>query len=327
MTRPLAGVVLVLALAPPLAAAEVERGTTQFACPTDATAGVPERYRLPACSFDFTLAPRLTLRHSGVNVFDLTFPSPVTSGVPANDTVYGEFFVPAEKGKFPAVIVLDIMDGAGVVSRGQAMWLAQNGVAALVVHMPYYGPRRQPGSKLRLMSTDLSRTVEGVRQLVLDCRCATAWLASRPEVDADKLGLVGTSLGSLMGANVAAAEPRLKTVCLLLTGGDLYDAYASHPLAKPYLTVLGAIGGTSAIKKAIAPVDPITYGPALKSKNLLIVAASRDDVVPPRAAEALWAASGKQKIVWLDATHVGAALFVFPMMKEVVNHLKGSGNP
>jgi dienelactone hydrolase len=303
----------------------VEKGTVRVECPADATVGVPERYRLPACSFDFTLSPRVKLRHSGVDTFDLTFPSPVKSGVGRNDTVHAEFFVPAERnGKVPAVIVLDIMDGAGVVSRGQALWLAQSGVAALVVHMPYYGPRREPGSKMRLVSTDLARTVEGVRQLVLDCRCATAWLASRPEVDADKLGLVGTSLGSLMGANVAAAEPRLKSVCLLLTGGGLYDAYAEHPLAKPYLTVLGAVGGTKAIKNAIAPVDPITHGPALKAKSLLIVAASRDEVVPPRAAQALWEASGKQKLVWLDATHVGSAVFVFPMMKEVVSHLKGS---
>lgn len=323
MTRLFAAAVLSFALASPAAAAE--KGTVRVECPADATAGVPERYRLPACSFEYAFAPRMRLRHSGVDVFDLTFPSPVKSGVERNDTVHAEFFVPAERvGKVPAVIVLDIMDGAGVVSRGQAMWLAQSGVAALVVHMPYYGPRRTPGSKVRLVSTDLARTVEGVRQLVLDCRCATAWLASRPEVDADRLGLVGTSLGSLMGANVAAAEPRLKSVCLLLTGGGLFDAYTDHPLAKPYLSVFSAVGGTKAIKGAIAPVDPITHAPALKGKSLLIVAASRDEVVPPKAAEALWAASGKQKLVWLDATHVGSAVFVFPMMKAVVSHLKGS---
>jgi cephalosporin-C deacetylase-like acetyl esterase len=143
-------------------------------------------------------------------------------------------------------------------------------------------------------------------------------------VDADRLGLVGTSLGSLIGGNVAAAEPRLKNVCLLLTGGGLVDAYANHTLAGPYLTALGAIGGVSALKKTIAPVDPITHAAALKSRNLLIVAASRDEVVPPVAAEALWAACGRQRIVWVDATHVGAALYLFPMMKEVIGHLKGS---
>ena len=40
------------------------------------------------------------------------------------------------------------------------------------------------------------------------------------------------------------------------------------------------------LKALIAPVDPITYGPQLKTKNLLMIAASRDDIVPPSAARA-----------------------------------------
>ena len=72
--------------------------------------------------------------------------------------------------------------------------------------MAHYGPRRPPGSTTRLLSTDISKTIDGVRQTVLDVRCAVAWLATRPEVDADNLGLVGTSLGSLVGAVVAQAE-------------------------------------------------------------------------------------------------------------------------
>src|SRR5207244_5155587 len=116
--------------------------------------------------------------------------------------------------KAPAVIVLDILDGAAVVARGEAVWLAQHGVASLFVHMAHYGPRRPPGSKVRLLSPNIEQTMAAIRQTVLDCRCATAWLANRPEIDANRLGLVGTSLGSLIGANVAAAEPRLKNVCL-----------------------------------------------------------------------------------------------------------------
>src|SRR5438045_1981690 len=83
--------------------------------------------------------------------------------------------------------------------------LAQNGAAALVVYMAHYGPRRPPGSKVRLLSANVERTLDGIRQTVLDCRCAAAWLAGRPEIDPDRLGLVGTSLGSLIGGVAAAA--------------------------------------------------------------------------------------------------------------------------
>src|SRR5690349_20821794 len=68
--------------------------TCRFEPADDEKNAVPERYRLPARTFDYNLTPRYQLKHSGVNVYDLTFPSPVKSGVPENDTVYAEYFVP-----------------------------------------------------------------------------------------------------------------------------------------------------------------------------------------------------------------------------------------
>ena len=55
------------------------------------------------------------------------------------------------------MIVLDIMQGNQLIARGEAMWLAQNGVAALVVVLPHYNQRRAPGSKVKLVSADLVR--------------------------------------------------------------------------------------------------------------------------------------------------------------------------
>jgi dienelactone hydrolase len=327
MTRELAAaVVAVAAVAAGGAAPAVppaETGRVRFEPGDDAKAGVPERYRLAARSFDFTLTPRFDLRHSGVEVSDLTFPSPVTSAVPENNTVHAEYFRPKGDGPFPACLVLDILDGRQLVSRGEAMWLAQNGVASLVVYMAHYGPRRPPGSKTRLLSPDVDATMAAVRQTVLDCRLAVAWLAARREVNPDRLGVLGTSLGSFLGALTAASEPRLGKVCLLLTGGGLVDAFYDHPKAKPFTDVIEFLGGgRDKLKALIAPADPITYADQLRAKKVLLVAASRDDVVPPAAAEALWAATGKQQIVWVDATHIGAALHIVPVMRAVIAHLK-----
>jgi hypothetical protein len=35
----------------------------------------------------------------------------------------------------------------------------------------------------------------------------------------------------------------------------------------------------------------------------------------------LWEATDKPPIVWVDATHVGAALYLLPMMRQVVKTL------
>ncbi|MDB5311754.1 MAG: Alpha/beta hydrolase family protein [Gemmataceae bacterium] len=307
-------------------AGEPVKASCRFDPADDDKCSVPDRYRLPARTFDYQLAPRFEMRHCGVTVYDLSFPSPVKSTVPENDTVRAEYFMPrgaAPASRVPGVLILDILDGAAVVSRGEAVWLAQNGVASLFVYMAHYGPRRPPGSRVRLVSPNVELSMAAVRQTVLDCRCAAAWLAARPEVDPDRLGVVGTSLGSLIGANVAAAEPRLKNVCLLLPAGGLVDAFYDHPKAKPYLPLVELMGGKDGLKKIIAPADPLTYAPQLRQKNLLLIAASRDDVLPPKAATALWEATGKQKILWFDSTHVGAAAFALPALKAVAEHVKG----
>jgi dienelactone hydrolase len=322
MTRLAVAAFVALVFVAPAFGADAERGTLKV--PADgAKSGIAERYRLPDYRGEYALSLRYNLRHSGVAVYDLTFPSPVTSSVPENNTVYAEFFVPSTPGKHPAAVVLDIMQGNQLIARGEAMWLAQNGVAALVVVLPHYNQRRAPGSRAKLVSTDLVRTLDGIRQGVLDCRCAAAWLAARPEVDADRLGMVGTSLGSFLTALTAANEPRIKNVCLLLGGGGLVDAYYDHPRAKPVTEWVDLVGGKNLVKKLIAPVDPITYAAQLKGKNLLMIAARNDEIVPPRAATQLWEATGKQRIIWLDAGHVTAAFYAMSVLCEVRDHVRG----
>lgn len=310
---------LLLLLAGPAAA---QPGTVRFES-DDAARNVPERFRLAPHEFSYTLTPKYDLPYSGVEVFTVTFPSPVVSPHPENNTVHAEYFRPKGKANLPAAVVLDILDGRQIVARGEAMWLAQNGIAALSVQMAYYGPRRPAGSRIRMLSPDIDHSVAAITQTVLDVRRATAWLAARPEVNANKLGIVGTSMGSLVAGVAAAAEPRLTFACLLLGGGGLVDAFYDHPKAVPFRQVNEFLGGSKArLKALIDPVDPLTYADRLKGKRLLLIAASRDDVVPPAAMKRLWEATGQPRLLWLDATHIGAGLYVFPAMAAVVEHVK-----
>jgi len=284
---------------------------------------VPELYRMDDRTFGYELKPKYSLPNAEVDVFSLTFPSAVKTASAANNTVYAEYYQPRKAGKHPAVIVLDILDGAQVVSRAEALWLAQHDIPALVVFMAYYGPRREPGSKERLLSTDIEKSVANVRQTVLDCRLATAWLESRPEVDALKLGVLGTSLGSFVGGVFGGVEPKIKSVNLLLGGGDLVESFSGHPIALAVLPILRLAGVTTPkLKKLIDPVDPITYAGQLKNKKLLLIAASNDDVVPPVATKKLWEATGKPEMIWVEATHVGSALYLFQMMRAVIKNVK-----
>ena len=216
-----------------------ETGTVHFS-PVGDQANIPERYRLAERTFDYQMKPLRDLPVSGVEIYQVTFPSPVTSPTPENNTVYAEYYRPEGQGPFPAVVVLDITGGDQNLSRFIARTLAQNKIAGLFVQMAYYGPRRPPGSKLRLLSTNIPQTMAAIRQTVLDCRCAAAWLASRPEVDAQRIGILGTSLGSFIATLTAEMEPRFSRVAILLGGGGLVDAFYDHPQAAPYRKHLGS---------------------------------------------------------------------------------------
>ena len=300
----------------------VEKGTVRFTPPADQSS-VPERYRLEARSFDYQMSPKMEMRAIDVVVDRLQFPSAVKTASVENNTVHAEYYRPSHiKGKVPGVVVLDITGGDQSLSRVLSTHLARNGVACLFVQMAYYGPRRPPNSKLRLLSTDLPHTMAAIRQTVLDLRLAAAWLASRPEIDAERIGILGTSLGSLVGSLTAEMEPRFRRCVVLLGGGGFVDAFWDDPRARTYRQAYELIGGTKEkVAKLVAPVDPITCAANLKECKLLILAAKRDEILPPSTAEALWKAAGQQKIVWYDCTHYGGALHIAEAMEHIIGHL------
>jgi dienelactone hydrolase len=284
---------------------------------------VPGEYCLKPHEFDYWLTRRRSLAGIKVDLYDLKFPSVVESETPQNNTVVCEYYRPEQGGPFPGVIVLDILGGDQTLGRSQASLFAQNGVAALFMQMAYYGPRRPPGSRLRLVSTDLEHSLKAVRQTVLDVRRAAAWLAARTEIDPDRLGICGTSLGSFMGSLAAEMEPRLKRVAIVLGGGGLVDAFYDHPRAYALRTLYEVMGGSKEkLQARLAIVDPLTRAENLKDRKVIMIGASRDDVVPPEATKRLWEALGRPRIVWYDATHTGAALFLMPALREVIQHFK-----
>jgi predicted esterase len=307
--------------------AKTETGSVKFA-PLGDQAKIPARYRLDAHHFEWTMTPKADWPVIGVEMLTVQFPSPVTTKVPENNTVHAEYYRPKSGGPHPAVIVLDITGGNQKLSRTIARHLAQNGIGGLFVQMAYYGPRRPPGSKVRLLSTDVDQTIEGVRQTVLDLRRATAFLESRPEVDPKQLGIMGTSLGSFVAALTGEMEPKLGKVCVLLGGGGFVDAYWHDARVTPFRLAYELTGGNrKKIEDWIAPVDPITHAELLRDRKVLIVGAKNDEIVPAKMAENLWRASGEQKIIWLDAGHFTAAVYLFSSLSSVVEHFGPTKTP
>ena len=314
-----------VAFSPSVAASPAGSGEVQFT-PTKDEADLPAMFRLPAHRFKYEQKPIETCSTT-MDITLVTFPSPVETPHPANNTVHCEYFRPLAPGRHRAVIVLHILGGDFELARLFFRYLAHNGVAALFLKMPYYGPRRDAQSSARMVSSDIHATVAGMRQAVLDIRQATAWLGSREEVDPDQLGVFGISLGGITGALAATAEPRLANVCLMLAGGDVGQvAWASRELA-PLRSRWQAEGRSKEEFFALLKtVDPVTYARSVPGRRILLINASHDELIPRACTESLWRAFGQPPIVWLEAGHYSAMAYLFNGLNRVARFFQPPTN-
>ncbi|GAB4141495.1 MAG: hypothetical protein Tsb009_11260 [Planctomycetaceae bacterium] len=292
---------------------------------TPAEKQVPKRFRHTQ-PHKFPYRTKFFRTSGPVRVFKVQFPSPVKTDVKVNNTVHGDYFQPAGRGPFPGVVVLHILGGEFSMSRMIANGLARKGIAALFIKLPYYGERRA-GTHKRLVSLEPSETRERFTQAVLDIRRAAAWLGDRPEVDANRLGLTGISLGGIMSALAGPQDPRFRKIAIYLGGGNLGEMVWKNPdrNAVAFRRNWLARGETrESFIRMVKPVDPLTYAQTLKTRDVLMVAAKHDVIVPPESTIALWkAADKKPRLVWLDAGHISAAQFLYGEMQRLTNFFAG----
>lgn len=273
---------------------------------------VAERFRLEAHTFPFQQVWIPTVSKS-IEISEVTFPSPVETPHTNNNTVHAEYFRPVEvDDPIPGVIVLHILGGDFDLARLVARQLAHNGVAALFIKLPYYGPRNQPGVDIQMIDDDPHQTVAGFTQAVLDIRRGGAWLAAQDEIDPDQLGITGISLGGITTSLAATAEPRFVKICPILAGGDVARIGSESPEAAVIRERFIAEGGTEeGLIDILRPIDPCSYGENVHGRKILMLNASNDEVVPPACTESLWKSFGEPEIVWYDSGHYTFAKYFF----------------
>ena len=318
MTRTLAtALILLLAVRSETRAADaVRRGEIVFT-PARNESQLPRQFRLSGHKFSFQQQAIETVSNQ-IEISAVTFPSPVTTKHRNNNTVHCEYFRPKTKGAYPGVIVLHILGGDFNLSRLFARTMAHHEICALFVKMPYYGPRRQPGSSARMVSLDPDETVRGMTQAVLDIRRAAAWLGQQEEVDENCLGVFGISLGGITGALSAAAEPRLRNIVVALAGGDISRVGWNSPYAAVFRKKwLDGGGSLKSLTARLQPIDPTTYAKNVRGRRILMINARYDEIIPNDCSLALWRSLGQPEIAWLDSGHISSARYMFDILARV----------
>jgi len=150
--------------------------------------------------------PKLEARVKGSYAQFLRFTSPVKTPYAENNLVNARWF-PAHGRR--AIVLLPHWNADAIAYTGLCRVLNMLGIGVLRLSMPYHDIRMpaETGRADYAVSANIGRTLDAVRQGVVDIRSCLDWLAQQ---GFRRLGIVGTSLGSCYAFIAAAHDPRIR---------------------------------------------------------------------------------------------------------------------
>jgi dienelactone hydrolase len=135
----------------------------------------------------------------------------------------GRLYVPDVPGRHPAIVLLHGCSGlwgangqpAPMYQHWAEMLRAQG---FLALHVDSFGPRGE-----KEICTKVDRPIRPGRERVQDAMAALRWLAARPDVDPDRIHVMGWSNGGstvlyAIRGNAAAPEPRFRSAVAFYPG-------------------------------------------------------------------------------------------------------------
>jgi hypothetical protein len=225
----------------------------------------------------------------------LSFPSALKTPHPENNIVHARYFRSAramarvgrarravargacEGGR--AVVVLPQWNAGPDGHVGLCRLLNRFGMSALKLTLPYHDARRPPelGRADYIVSANIGRTAQACRQAVMDARRSVAWLRKQGY---DRIGILGTSLGSCLSLLTTAHEPLIRAQALNHISPYFADVVwrglsTSHVRAG----LEGAID-LEQLRQMWLPISPQVYLDRVRDKRTLLVYAKYDLTFP-----------------------------------------------
>ncbi len=190
------------------------------------------------------------------------------------------------EGPFPVVMVQHGLGGHKDVDylRPIALTLAAQGYATLRIDAALHGERRpeQMEEAASITEAFFQMLRAGWVQSIVDMRRGLDFLETCDEVDVERAGYIGISMGAIMGGVLAGVDERIDAAVL----------------------IIGGSWGGGAQTQAGAELDPATFIGLMSPRPVLMLNGRNDPIVPPSWAQRLYdAAKEPKRIVWYDTEH------------------------
>jgi dienelactone hydrolase len=242
----------------------------------------------------------------------LTWTSAIKTPSEENNTARARFFPAKPKhGRAPrnAVVVLPQWN-AQPESHVEACRIFNFiGMSALRLTLPYHQQRKPPELERadHLVSSNIGRTIQSMRQAVLDTRAAVRWLKDEGY---EKVGILGTSVGSCIAFLAFAHEPLLNAGSFNHVSGYVADVVWNGLSTAHVREGFGNQLSLDELREFWKPISPFPFMPQLAEmghRPLLFIVAKYDLTFPIALTHAAIAEARRHQLplelVWLPCGH------------------------
>lgn len=212
----------------------------------------------------------------------LTFASAMATPHPVNNTVHARVF-PARGGRAAsrrrAVVVLPQWNSDPEGHVGLCRLFARFGITAVRLSLPYHDERR-PDDLQRadyIVSANVGQTLQANRQAVLDARRAVDWLEGE---GFDRIGIVGTSLGSCLAMLTMAHDPRIRAGAFNHVSPYFADVVWRGLSTRHVRAGLDGHVGLDELREFWMPISPWPFIERVRGREVLLIYARYDLTFP-----------------------------------------------
>src|SRR6266852_1794289 len=186
----------------------------------------------------------------------LTFTSPLESAWAENNTVYGQVFRGKRRGS--AVLILPNWNAKWHGQRGLCRWLQRLGITAMKMSLPYHDRRMAKGHERadQLVGPNIGLTLQANRQAVQDARACLTWLEQQGY---ERLGILGTSIGSSVGYITLVHDARVKAGGFFHVSTYFADVVSQGMTTNHVWEGMRHEVGVDELREYWAPVSPMPY--------------------------------------------------------------------
>jgi hypothetical protein len=186
----------------------------------------------------------------------LTFTSPLPSPWPENNVVHAQF-CPARKGG-PAVLVLPNWNAKWHGQMPLCRWLQRAGITAMKMSLPYHDRRTAQGHERadQLVGPNIGLTLMANRQAVQDARACLTWLERQGY---DRLGILGTSIGSSVGYITLVHDKRVRAGGFFHVSTYFADVVSQGMTTNHVWEALRHEVTVEELRRFWAPISPMPY--------------------------------------------------------------------